>query len=279
MPTRPAVFSLLAGAVCVACGSGGAGASQSTALPAQTVTVFAAASTAAVMAQEIAAFEAKQPNVHVEGDYEGTQLLLTKLEADPTSADILVAADRKHMDDAVRQRLVTAPADLAGNHLVVVVAPGNPGHVTSVADLARAGVHVDLADPSVPAGSYAQKALQSIEAHGDAPAGFDKAVLANVVSRETDVEQVVAKVASGVVDAGIVYATDARANPRITALPIAAADQPLTVYPIGLTALGRASAGARAFAAFLLGSDGQRILRAAGFAPAPSPSPSASSSR
>jgi molybdate transport system substrate-binding protein len=273
VPKRPALFSLLAGAACMAaCGSTANGPAQSTALPGQTVTLFAAASTTAVMAKEIAAFNAQQPNVHVQGDYEGTQLLLTKLEADPSSADVFISADRRRMDDAIQRGLVSAPADLASNHLVVALPPGNPGHITSVADLAKPGVRIDLADPSVPAGSYAQMALHSIETHGDAPAGYATSVLANVVSRETDVEQVVAKVASGVVDAGIVYATDAKANAHLTALPIAAADQPVTVYPIGLTAQGHASAGARAFIAFLLGSDGQRILRAAGFAPPPSPS-------
>jgi molybdate transport system substrate-binding protein len=88
----------------------------------------------------------------------------------------------------------------------------------------------------------------------------------------------VAKVASGVVDAGVVYATDAHANQHITALPIPAADQPATVYPVALTAQGHGSAGARAFVAFLLSGEGQHILRAAGFAPPPSPSSSPSAS-
>ena len=237
----------------------------SNAPPTRTITLFAAASTAKAMDAEITEFEARNPGITVHGDYEGTQLLLTKLQADPASADVFLSADRRHMDDAMQHGLVVDPRVLASNRLVVALPPGNPGHITSLADLARPGVTVDLADPSVPAGSYALQALQSIEMHGDGPPGFAKAVQANVVSRESDVEQVVAKVAAGTVDAGIVYATDARSDHRIGALGIPAAEQPATVYLVAATSKSPEAAAARTFVDFLFSTEGQHVLRTLGF--------------
>jgi len=283
VPTPRALLSLPVAAgvafalALAACGGGGTTAQVNpTTLPAQTVTLFAAASMSKVMPQLITEFENRYQGVSVEADYEGTQALLTKLEADPASADVFLSADLKHMATASQQGLVDPAQNLAGNRLVVVLPPGNPAHITALADLARSGVHLDLADTSVPAGAYAEQALHSIEAHGDAPTGYAARVLANVASRESDVEQVVTKVASGVVDAGVVYATDAQANPHLGTLPIPAADQPATVYPVALTRHGATSAGARAFLDFLLGTTGQHILRSAGFTAPPPPSPPAS---
>jgi molybdate transport system substrate-binding protein len=268
VPLRRLLPVLLCAGV-VACGGGGSAPTGTS-----SVTLFAAASMAKVMAAEISAFTAAHPTVHVAGDYEGTQALLTKLEADPSLADVFVSADRRHMDDAVSRGIAAAPRDLAFNRLVVAVAPGNPGHIGGVADLTRPGLRLVLADTSVPAGSYAEQALALAESNHDAPAGFAAAVLGNVVSREVDVEAVVAKVAGGVADAGIVYATDAQASSRITAVPIAQRDQPVTVYPVAVTTRTHDRTSAQQFVDFLLSAQGQRILRESGFAsPAPTANP------
>jgi molybdate transport system substrate-binding protein len=264
----------LASALVVAACGGGA----STATPAQTVTLFAAASTAAAMGEEITEFEARHPGVTVQGDYEGTQALLTKLQADPTSADVFLSADLRHMNEAAQQGLVRAPRDLAANRLAIALPPGNPQHILAPRDLARPGLRIVLADTSVPAGAYAEQALHLIETHGDAPSGFAAKVLANVVSRESDVEQVVTKVASGEADAGIVYVTDAHANAHISALQIPLSDQPATVYPVALTAQAKDREGAQEFLDFLFSTDGQHVLHTLGFLAPPTPAATSSPS-
>src|SRR5581483_9942189 len=221
---------------------------------------------AKVMPEEISSFEKAHPGISVAGDYEGTQSLLTKLEADGTLADVFVSADSAHMATARSRSLVATPHELATNRLVIAVPPGNPGHIAGLADLARGGVRLSIADRSVPAGSYAEQAFAVAESNHDVPAGFARAALANVATRPTDVETVVADVAAGVVDAGIVYATDARADSRITAIPIAQRDQPPTQ--------SRQAEAAALFVTFLLSAQGQSILAAAGFGgPAPTAQP------
>ena len=259
----------------VACGGGSSTNTQTqTQTQSTAIVVFAAASLSRVMPQEIAAFEKAHPDVSVAGDYEGTQALLTKLESDATLADVFVSADLAHMTTAQNRGLVASPRDLAFNTLVIAVPPGNPGHVTGLADLARSGVRLAIADKSVPAGNYAEQAFAIAESNHDVPAGFARAALANAATRPTDVETVVNNVAAGVVDAGIVYATDARADTRITALPIAQRDQPVTVYAVAATAHSRHQQAAAEFVAFLLDAQGQALLHQAGFAsPAPTAQP------
>jgi len=257
-----------------ACGGGTAAGGGSSSQASGSITLFAAASLAKVMPEEISSFEKAHPGISVAGDYEGTQSLLTKLEADGTLADVFVSADSAHMATARSRSLVATPHELATNRLVIAVPPGNPGHIAGLADLARGGVRLSIADRSVPAGSYAEQAFAVAESNHDVPAGFARAALANVATRPTDVETVVADVAAGVVDAGIVYATDARADSRITAIPIAQRDQPPTQYLVAATSQSRQAEAAALFVTFLLSAQGQSILAAAGFGgPAPTAQP------
>lgn len=253
-----------------ACGTPQTGGPLPASGGASTLTVFAAASLARVMPREISAFQAANPGITVEGDYEGSQSLLAKLEADGSLAGVFASADSAHMKTAEQKAIVSGARQLATNMLVIAVPPGNPGHITQLADLARSGVKLAIADKSVPAGNYAEQSFAIAESNHDVPAGFAQKALANVATRPTDVETVVNTVASGVVDAGIVYATDAKADSHITSVPIPQRDQPLTAYFVAATVLAPNPTAARAFVDFLLSAQGQSLLAQAGFSP-PSP--------
>lgn len=170
-------------------------------------------------------------------------------------ADVFLSASLRYAAALHRDGLVDAPRVFAGNRLVVVV-PRRDRTVRRLADLARPGVRLVLADPAVPAGDYARRSLARL--HLDA-------ALRNVVSSEPDVKGVVAKVALGEADAGIVYATDARAaGTKVRTIPIPARAQPLVQYAAAVVRSGRAAA-ARAFLARLFSPAGRRALRRAGF--------------
>jgi molybdate transport system substrate-binding protein len=96
---------------------------------------------------------------------------------------------------------------------------------------------------------------------------FATRVLANLVSEETNVKQVVAKVQLGEADAGIVYASDvtpaARGEVQVLAIP-----EPFNViaqYPIAVMREAPNAAGARAFIDYVLSPAGQAILMKHGF--------------
>ena len=113
-----------------------------------------------------------------------------------------------------------------------------------------------LAAPGVPAGDYARTVLRK--------AGIAGPALRNLVSNEVDVEGVVAKVASGDADAGIVYVTDVPSNAR--AIPIPPADNVIAIYLIGAVRGASDPALATSFIRFVLGPDRQ-VLRRDGFLP------------
>ena len=102
MSPRPA--AILPCLLLVGCGTPSSPAQQQS--RSASVTIFAAASLSVVMPKEISAFEAANPGVTASGDYEGTQALLTKLEADGTLADVFVSADSAHMQTAKTRGLM-----------------------------------------------------------------------------------------------------------------------------------------------------------------------------
>jgi molybdate transport system substrate-binding protein len=151
--------------------------------------------------------------------------------------------------DAVAKQLHGASQVFARNTLVIVVAPGNPHHIASLADLVNRKLVVVLADPSVPAGKYAVQALQAAK------------VTVHAKSFEPDVRSVLTKVELGEADAGIAYVTDAKsAGAKVASVPVP--NSPIATYPIvSLTKQGDA------FVAFVESAAGQAILRQYGFLP------------
>ena len=117
-------------------------------------------------------------------------------------ADVFAAASPKYPEALYKQGLVEKPIPFATNTLVLIVPKSNPAGIHSVTDLTKPGVKIVIGDPSVPVGSYTRTVLSNL--------GISAAVLKNVVSQETDVKGVVAKVALGEADAGFVYVTDVR---------------------------------------------------------------------
>ena len=99
-------------------------------------------------------------------------------------------------------------------------------------DLAKPGLKVVLADAAVPAGKYARQILDNMSKDPTYGTDFGAKVLANVVSNETDVKQVVAKVQLGEADAGIVYVSDAIAAPDLKTIEIPANLNVVAKYPI-----------------------------------------------
>ena len=226
---------------------------------ARVVRVFAAASLTAPFTELAQAFETSNPGVKVELHCAGTPRLVLQLR-EGAAADVFASADMVQM-----QRVADAgqtagmPTVFAENQLVIITAKDNPKGIRSLADLQRPELSVLLCAPQVPAGRYAREVLQR--------AGVQ------VVSRsdEPSVRAIVSKVELGVVDAGIVYATDAQpkdpsARGKLHAVPIANSANITATYPIATLATGKQRALGTAFTTFVLSPPGQSILAAHGFA-------------
>ena len=207
------------------------------------LTVFAAASLTDVLPQ------LAPGNLYSFG---GSDTLATQLEQG-APADLFASANPSLPAELHRRGVVERPVAFTRNALVVVVPASNPAHISGVRDLTRRGVSIDVADASVPVGGYTQKVLARL--------GLAKQVNANVVSRETDVRSVLAKVSLGQADAGFVYATDARTvAKKVDVIRIPASAQPNVTYAIAVVSRSAHQRAARALVAKLRGKAGQALL-------------------
>jgi molybdate transport system substrate-binding protein len=149
--------------------------------------------------------------------------------------------------------LLSGPSKIfAHNRLEIAVQSGNPKGIHTLADLSRAGLVVVLADPSVPAGKYAQQALAKA------------LVTVHPASLELQVTGVLTKVALGEADAGIVYVSDIVTSGKVDGVIIPDDQNVIADYPIAQLKTASNKSGAQAFIAFVLSHDGQAILKVAG---------------
>jgi molybdate transport system substrate-binding protein len=173
-------------------------------------------------------------------------------------ADVYAAASPKYAELLYRQGLLRKPQVFARNRLAVLLPRANPARIRSVYDLRRKGVKVVIGDSGVPIGSYTRQILDAL--------GIADEVLANVVSQESDVKGIVAKVALGEADAGFAYVTDARpVAGKVKTLGLPRWAQPPIRYEIAVVRSTKRPAAARTFVARVLSQRGRLELRRAGF--------------
>jgi molybdate transport system substrate-binding protein len=167
------------------------------------------------------------------------------------------------------------------NILEVLLPKDNPKNITSLLDLIKPGVKILIADPSVPSGSYTNKTLDKIDATwGNASSSLYKGAewqnyranfLANVVSYETSVEEVVGKVSLGLgtADAGVAFVSDAvygaMTGAQLQYIQIPSAVNTKGTYGIAVINATSHSDLAQKFMAFWLSTEGQALLQTYGF--------------
>lgn len=228
---------------------------------AQELTIFAAASLRNAFEALAEDFRRVHPAVDISFNFAGSQELRTQVEHG-AQADVFASADRQHMDALVAQKLVRPPALFARNHLVIAV-PEGASAVNQLQDLPRAQ-RIVIGGPDVPVGRYTREMLARATARWP---GFENEVMARVVSQELNVRQVLAKIALGEADAGIVYRTDAATSPdKVDVITIPPDLDVAVEYPIGV--LAGASPAAQAWVEHVLSPAGQQVLVRFGFEPA-----------
>lgn len=217
------------------------------------LTVFAAASLTAPFNAAKARLVAGNPGFSLTYSFAGSQRLAAQIGAG-APADVVATADQETMARLVAAGLVGTPTDFATNSLQIAVTPGNPEAITHLGNLARPGLKVVLADPSVPAGRYTRQAL-------------DKAgVTVRPVSLELDVTSVLGKVTSGEADAAVVYVTDvAAAGTAVTGVDIPAMHNVVARYPVAVVSDTPNRRAAEAFVDQLLHGPGRSALLSHGF--------------
>jgi molybdate transport system substrate-binding protein len=243
--------------------------------PAERLTVFAAASLTKPFQALEAGFEKKYA-ANVTFNFAGSSTLSTQI-IQGSPCDVFASANTKEMTNVKNANMLNGTSTVfAHNSIMVVVSKSYTAGINSLLDLAKPGIRIELADKSVPIGNYALQILMKIDAtYGNSSSplykgaewvGFKNKVLTNVVSYDTDVEQVVTKVVTGTADVGIAYKSDAinRAN-EVSFFEIPSEVNLVAVYPIGAISGSGHAKLAQEFIDYLLSADGQKALTDAGF--------------
>jgi molybdate transport system substrate-binding protein len=225
-----------------------------------TLTVFAAASLTESFKEIGAAFEKENRGVTVTFNFGGSQTLRAQLEQG-AAADVFASADQRQMDVAIAGGVIAKDAAkvFATNQLVVITPQDNPAKIQALADLARPNLKIVLAAEAVPVGRYTGEALS--KAGKSLGENFKQQVMKNVVSKEDNVKQVVAKVQLGEVDAGIVYRSDVVTASPVHVVPIPDDLNVVAQYPVARMSSASQKELADRFIAYLLSVNGQTILK------------------
>lgn len=222
------------------------------------VRVFAAASLQTALTRIAAAY--RGPGAPLQVSF-GASSAMARQIAQGAPADLFISADSDWMDWLAQRRLIAAGTrrNILSNRLVLIapkaskvalkIAPGMP--------LAGAlgGGRLAVADPvSVPAGRYGKAALTKL--------GIWDSVAGRLAPAE-NVRAALAYVARGETPLGIVYATDAHAEPRVRVVgTFPPATHPRILYPAALT---RVTPPGRAVLDYLAGPRAMAVFAAEGF--------------
>ena len=232
----------------------------------RTLIVFAAASLTDAFSEIGEAFEVAYPGATVTFNFAGSQALRTQIE-EGAPADVFASANTKEMDILVTGGFVAQdfPKIFLTNKLIVILPADNPAALEKLEDLTMPGIKLVLAAEEVPVGKYAHQALGQM--NNSFGIDFKDKVLANVVSNEDNVKQVVAKVQLGEADAGIVYTSDTIAAPDLKTIEIPIDLNIIAKYPIAPLAKSENAGLAAKFTEYVLSAEGQAVLQKWGFAP------------
>ena len=178
------------------------------------VVVFAAASLESALTQIAQTYEAQHEDVKLTFTFDSSGTLKTQIE-EGAVCDLFLSAAQKQMNQLDCQDTTGANTDgldfvysdtridLLENQVVLAVPPENPGKINSFTDLAAGDYLLCIGNDDVPVGAYSLEILNYL--------GYSLEQLEDQgkVTYASNVSEVARQVKEGVVDAGMVYATDA----------------------------------------------------------------------
>ncbi|MFY0407683.1 molybdate ABC transporter substrate-binding protein [Solicola sp. PLA-1-18] len=266
---RPRRLAALASALVlstalVACGGGDDGTSGSASsdatstAPTGEITVLAAASLTEAFGELKTTFESQNDGATVNLSFDSSSVLAEQVvQGNP--ADVLATADEKTMTRVTDADLAAGePTVFASNTLVIATPKGNPGKIESIQDLGKDGTTFAVCVPAAPCGAASTKLLEV------------SSVTAKPATEEQNVKGVLTKITQGEVDAGLVYASDAKAaGDDVDVVVPDGADQAVNLDPIVVLKNAENPELAKAWVELVTGSEGQKVLESYGFQPAP----------
>lgn len=228
-----------------------------------TINVFAAASMTETLTEMEALYEASHEGIDLVFTFDSSGTLKTQIEQG-AACDIFISAAAKQMNSLEELNMVVTEtrSNLLENKVVLVVPAGNPAGVETFDDVNTDKVNmIALGNSDVPVGQYSEELFTSL--------GVWEAIQPKITFG-SNVKEVTTQVSEGLVDCGVVYATDALAAELtiITEAPEGTIATPV-IYPIAQIKNEQANASDEAIAELLeyikTNDEAAKIFEAAGF--------------
>ena len=239
--------------------------------------VFAAASMTETLTDIAELYAEAAPNVTLVFNFDSSGTLKTQIE-EGADCDVFISAAPKQMNqlDAAKDAeggntdgldfvLSETRINLLENKVALAVPDGNPKNINSYDELVEAlkagDILLAMGNADVPVGQYTQKILAYYDLNEDDLAA------AGVITYGSNVKEVTTQVSEAVVDAGIIYATDAF-SAKLTVVDTATPEMcGQVIYPAAVLNITQHEAEARAFLDYLTGPEASEVFEAVGFSP------------
>ena len=212
----------------------------------------------------LSGFHAAAPGVRAEFASAAYSGVLAQQIREGAPADVFISAHPRYLDELHAAGLAARPHPLARNRLLLVGRADLDPPLTGIEDVARNGLRIVIPPPFDPLGEYAVELLA-------------RAGLTHAIARKRERGEVREHLASlrswldcGEVDAAVLYASMAGSFPdtRVTLLPPSLDMHERVVFGIGkIERDGRPHPAAGQFISWMLGDEGQAVLRRGGFLP------------
>ena len=228
------------------------------------LTVSAAASMQDALSEVAKAYQAEYPNTKITYNFASSGTLTQQIKQG-APVDIFISANEKFMDELEKKKLLISKTrkDFLKNNVVLIVPKkdniDNTNNISNFQQLTNPNIkRFSIGEPeSVPAGQYAKQVLDNLEI-------YDKVKPKTVFAK--NVRQVLSYVESGNVDAGIVYATDAKISNKVEVVATASENnhKPI-IYPVAAIKRSKNSEAAKDFIQFLFSNSAKNTFKKYGF--------------
>lgn len=226
-----------------------------------TLNVSAASSLTNALGEVNDLYTQKHPNVTITPNFDASGTLQKQIE-NGGPCDVFISAAAKNMDTLENtDNLILSKSrkNLLTNKIVLIVPSDSTLGLTSFDNLTLASVKtIAFGDPAiVPAGQYGKAALTELGIYDQVKSKF------LLCAKVTDV---LTYVASGNVDAGIVYATDALSSDQVKVVAEGPADVNATiVYPVAVIKASANPDAAQKYVDFLSSDQAKTVFENYGF--------------
>lgn len=201
-------------------------------LPAKAVelSIFAASSLTEALTEVARSYEQQHPEDRVLLNFAGSQTLAMQIEQG-APADLFISANRTVMNRLQNSALVSDVQPLLGNRLALAVRIDLRPPLKSIADLTRPDLLLVIGNPQVPIGRYTRQLFTGLATDAAYGPELVTRIKQNIVSEESRVKAIVAKLLLGEADAGFVYLSDITSD-KLNTVRLPEKLNPLAIYPL-----------------------------------------------